>query len=168
MFSRLLASRGTLLFFMSQTLIMTGVIVSGYIFQLAKSPQAIVVKKMYEDSDTIAILLIAIGVLLECREILLKRFLRECRKDDASLHLSAVDHDLEYYGVVLLILGLTMELIVAITKYLNEHAHGYAFYSAAETSFNVFTIGILCTIMTVSFVLMIRVGVLIFKLRKRP
>ena len=165
MLPRLLASRSTFFFFMSQTLIMTVVIATGYILQLARNPLAITVKEMYDDSETIAILLIAIGVLLECRETLLKRALREEQEDDAALNLSTVDHDLEYYGVVLLILGLTVELIVAITNYLNEHAHGSAFYSSVETNFNVFTIGVLCLIMTISIISMVRIGLLMFQLR---
>jgi hypothetical protein len=169
MFPRFLASRVALFFFISQTLAMTLVIAIECISQLIVNPLIIpvIVKNMFHDCETTGVLLIATGVLLECRETLLKRAMREKHQDDETLHLSPRERDLEYYGVVLLIIGLTIELIVAISNFLEEHAQSNAFFLSVKTSFNVFTIINLSLLMITAIIVMLQVIVLVYRLRKR-
>jgi hypothetical protein len=168
MFPRLLASRAALFFYMSQTLTMTVIIVVECISQLIVNPLLIptIVKNMFDDTETIGVLLIATGVLLECRETLLKRAMREKRKNDDNIHLSVVERDLEYYGVVLLIIGLTIELIVAISNFLEGHAQNNMFFLSVKTNFNVFTIINLSLLMLVAIAVMLQVIKLIYFPRK--
>jgi hypothetical protein len=168
MFPRLLASRGALFFYMSQTLTMTVVIVIECISQLLVNPMLVpvIVKHMFDDTETIGVLLISTGVLLECRETILKRAVREKHKDDSNIHLSVVEKDLEYYGVVLLIIGLTIELIVAISNFLEGHAQNNIFFLSVKTNFNVFTIINLSVLMLVAIIVMLQVIKLIYFPRK--
>lgn len=166
MLSRLLASPLAIFFYVSQTLTMTLVIMTQYLSKLFNDPLKIIPKKMYEDTETIGILLIATGVLLECRETIIKRVLREKQQEDSNFHLSKRDSDLEYFGVVLLILGLTMELIVAITNYLNEHGKSNSFFQSVEVNFNLFTMFNLTLLMGAGTFAMLRVIFMFLPRRK--
>ena len=166
MFPRLLASRGLLFVYILHTLIMTGLIAYEYIAHAIMNPLAITVQSVVDDGDTIGILLIALGVLLECREILLKRALREERKDDDTLHLSVMERDLEYYGVVLLMIGLTIEMMVAILNYAVEHFATNTLFLSIETTFGLVTVTIISLLMVAAMVAMIRVIMLMYLPRK--
>ncbi len=168
MLPRLLASRIGLFFYISQTLVMTVVIAIECISQLITDSSSIpiIVKSMFNDTETIGVLLIATGVLLECRETLLKRAKREEHKDDDTVHLSVVERDLEYYGVVLLIIGLTIELIVAISKFLEEHVQHNTFFLSVKSNFNVFTIMNLSLLMMAGIIVMLQVIKFIYLPRK--
>ena len=168
MFPRLLASRGVLFFFVAQTLILTVLVAIIQIRAVVAHPLAILVQQLIDDGETIGVLLIATGVLLEGRESILKRALREDGRDDDTLHLSAVERDLEYYGVVLLIIGLTIELIVAITSYLNEHARAIQVFLSVEPTFVAFTSVVTSFLIIAGIVALIRVIILTYLPQKTP
>lgn len=166
MFPRLLASRAVLLIYIVHTVGMTALIAAEYIAHAFTNPWAITVHEVVDDGETIGILLIALGVLLECRETLLKRALREKKQDDDNLHLSAMERDLEYYGVVLLMIGLTIEMMVTILNYAAEHFHANWLFVAIEPTFNVITVTVISLLMIAAITAMIRVIMLLYLPRK--
>lgn len=166
MFPRLLASRGVLLIYIVHTLGITALIASEYISHAITDPWAITVQNVVDDGDTIGILLIAMGVLLECRETLLKRAMRERNQEDDGLHLSHMERDLEYYGVVLLMIGLTIEMMVAILNYAAEHFKSNPLFLSIEPSFNMITITAISLLMIAAITAMIQVIILMYLRRK--
>ena len=105
-------------------------------------------------------------MLLECRETLLKRAMRERNQDDDGLHMSHMERDLEYYGVVLLMIGLTIEMMVAILNYAAEHFKNNPLFLSIEPSFNMITITAISLLMIAAITAMIQVIILMYLRRK--
>ncbi|MGF1578716.1 MAG: hypothetical protein ACFCD0_05070 [Gemmataceae bacterium] len=102
-------------------LIVVSIIVLGSVFALTLNQLAIVFSKFQfdraavEDEETIGIFFIAFGVFLEGRELLALRVLHTDGEHE-SPEQEETNHICEYYGFVLLVIGLAIELVDQICR----------------------------------------------------
>lgn len=117
--TKLLASR---IFLLLITFIVTGIIVFLMLDELhllINHSDSETLLKLKEDEEGIAILLIGYGVLLEGRHILENWIAGE------EVEASHLTHQCEYYGFMLLALGLIIEMIYQLTTIINIDSVSY-------------------------------------------
>ena len=117
MIARFLANRWFMLFLTGATLLLL-------IFLIYERAEALLTtfrlenyQNLLDDGETIAILLVGLGVVLESRETLLRKSQQGAPKTE---HPSVRDEDFEYYGVLILILGLLIEMGTQFIRFVNN------------------------------------------------
>lgn len=82
-------------------------------------------ESLLDDGETIAILLVGLGVVLESRETLLRKSRQGSFMQQGDEFIDEEkaewEHELEYYGVLILILGLLIEMLAQFIRFMNAH-----------------------------------------------
>lgn len=120
MIARFLANRWFMLFLTSATLLLLSFLIYERVTALLATFRLDNYPNMLDDGETIAILLVGLGVVLESRSTLLHKSKQGTHATN-SAELSERDHDFEYYGVLILILGLLIEMGAQFIRFATTH-----------------------------------------------
>lgn len=119
MVARFLASRWFMLFLTSATLLLLLFLIYERVEALLATFRFVDYHSMLDDGETIAILLVGLGVVLESRSTLLRKS-RQGIHPTQTMPDSERDHDFEYYGVIILIIGLLIEIGAQFIRFINN------------------------------------------------
>ena len=145
LFTKLLAHRLFLLFI---TFIVTGII--GFLMVdelhiLLNHTDRAALMELKEDEEGIAILIIGFGVLLEGRHILQNWIAGE------EIEASHTTHLCEYYGFMLLAVGLIIEMVYQLVSLVDNHTLSYWVEVLVNYPLNVYTMYLMIKVMFVLF-----------------
>ncbi|MFN0204654.1 MAG: hypothetical protein ACKVTZ_24275 [Bacteroidia bacterium] len=117
MIAKFLANRWFMLFLTFVTLLLLFFLVFERVETVLLTHNLNAYESLLEDGETIAILLVGLGVVLESRETLLRKSRQG--EEDKSEEKAQWEHDLEYYGVLILVLGLLIEMGAQVIRFIN-------------------------------------------------
>lgn len=118
MVARVLASRWFMLFLTCATLLLLIFLIYERVESILTTLHLEDYHLVLDDGETIAILLVGLGVVLESRSTLL----RKSRSAAHIVHTKAESErelDFEYYGIIILIIGLLLEIGAQFIRFIN-------------------------------------------------
>jgi uncharacterized membrane protein YidH (DUF202 family) len=114
-------------------------------------------KFIEKNEETLAILLIGFGVVMEGREIFSRKVKHMIKKKDFEEHHELNDIS-EYYGFILLVIGLFIEIVDQIARYAHNYENFVLFLEA----------GVNMALNGIAFIYIVAALIRIFKVKIKP